>query len=80
MAKPKLRGPYDDDYSSDAYSVECPADPDFATKQSFKDECDVNTVVKRWLSSGIPLLLLWVLPVFMLTFQTFPIIARVLSL
>lgn len=54
MAILTFRTPFDDDTIGDRFAIDCPADPDFATKQSFKDECDVNTVVKRWLTSGVP--------------------------
>lgn len=42
---------YEDDYRSDAYGLEPVGES--RTKQSFKDECDINNVVSRWMKSGI---------------------------
>ena len=46
----KVRGAYDDDYNSDVFATV--VDPLSLTKQSFKDECDINNLVSRWQQSG----------------------------
>lgn len=46
----KVRSAYDDDYNSDAHATHFPCPS--VTKQSFKDECDINTLVSRWQKSG----------------------------
>ena len=46
----KVRGAYDDDYVSSDHDtlITSPS----CTKQCFKDECDINTLVSRWQKSG----------------------------
>ena len=46
----KVRNGYEPDYNSDDFGIDCSKDD--CTKQSFKDECDVNNIVNRWLKSG----------------------------
>lgn len=46
-----VRNGYETDYFSDDYGIDCSQDD--RTKQSFRDECDVNNIVNRWLKSGL---------------------------
>lgn len=46
-----VRNGFEPDYRSDDYGLDCSAGG--CTKQSFKDECDVNNIVNRWLRSGV---------------------------
>ena len=46
-----VRNGYETEYSSDDHGIDCSQDG--RTKQSFKEECDVNNIVNRWLKSGL---------------------------
>lgn len=44
---------YDRDLVSDQAGLSCEGDPG-VTKQSFRDECDINVIFKRFQDTGIP--------------------------
>lgn len=50
---PFVRSPYNYDrkYASDTAALVCPNDEDMA-QQQFKDECDINTIMKRFGITG----------------------------